>query len=188
MANNTPGFRTALSGFHKGDVTGYLDKITSQHRSEVQQYEQQIASLQEENRALQQQINLLMMSAPLMQESVPAPVPETTAAPVQNTEPVPASDEKQDLMHLELLAYRRAEAVEYNARQRAKKLYQQLGTVCDDALDQFQTTEAAVKQALQEALSQINALEQSYQKISSSLLATKEQLTTMSDTRGSAED
>ena len=60
MANNTYGFRTALSGFHKGDVTGYIEKIASQHRSELLEYEKMVTSLREENRALQQQLNLLM--------------------------------------------------------------------------------------------------------------------------------
>ena len=73
MANNTYGFRTALSGFHKGDVTGYIEKIASQHRSELLEYEKMVTSLREENRALQQQLNLLMEQ--------PAPCFRTTGTP-----------------------------------------------------------------------------------------------------------
>ena len=180
MSNNTYGFRTALSGFHKGDVTGYVEKMASQHRSELLEYEKLVTSLREENRALQQQLNLLMMSTPLVQEAAPAPAPAPVIAPppVQEAEPLPVSApaEDQDLMHLELLAYRRAEAVERNANQRAKKLYQQMGNLCEDALDDFQSTDAALKQAVQAILSQIDTLEQSYRKLSDALQESKEEL------------
>ena len=180
MSNNTYGFRTALSGFHKGDVTGYVEKMASQHRSELLEYEKLVTSLREENRALQQQLNLLMMSTPLVQEAAPAPAPAPVIAPppVQEAEPLPVSApaEDQDLMHLELLAYRRAESVERNANQRAKKLYQQMGNLCEDALDDFQSTDAALKQAVQAILSQIDTLEQSYRKLSDALQESKEEL------------
>ena len=183
MANNTYGFRTALSGFHKGDVTGYIEKLASQHRSELLEYEKLVTSLREENRALQQQLNLLMMATPLVQEPAPAPEPAPVIAPppVQEAEPIPVSApvENQDLMHLELLAYRRAEAVERNANLRAKKLYQQMGDLCEDALDDFQSTDAALKQAVQVILSQISTLEQSYQKFSDALHESKEKFDSM---------
>lgn len=179
MANNSYGFRTALSGFHKGDVTGYVEKMASQHRSDLLEYEKLVTSLREENRALQQQLNLLMMSTPLVQEVAPAsaPAPVIAPPPAQEAEPLPVSApvENQDLMHLELLAYRRAEAVERNANQRAKKLYQQMGDFCEDALDDFQSTDAALKQAVQVILSQIETLEQSYQKLSNALQESKEE-------------
>ncbi len=180
MANNTYGFRTALGGFHKGDVTGYIEKIASQHRSELLEHEKLVASLREENRALQQQLNLLMMATPLAQEPAHTPAPLIAQPPVQK-EPISVSApiENQDLTHLELLAYRRAEAVEHNVNQRAKKLYQQMGHLCEDALDEFQSTDVAVKQAVQVILSQIGTLEQSYQKLSDALHASKDKLASM---------
>lgn len=177
MANNTYGFRTALSGFHKGDVTGYVEKIASQHRSELLEYEKLVTSLREENRALQQQLNLLMMTTPLAQESAPVIEPPPAQKAEPSFAPAPATD--QDLMHLELLAYRRAEAVERNVNQRAQKLYQQMGDLCEDALDEFQATDLAVKQTIQLILSQIGTLEQSYQKLSDALHESKEKLTSM---------
>lgn len=183
MPNNTYGFRTALGGFHKGDVTGYVEKIASQHRSELLEYEKLVTSLREENRALQQQLNLLMMSTPLVQEIEPASAlePVIVQPPVQEAEPIPvsASVENQDLMHLELLAYRRAEAVERNANQRAKKLYQQMGDLCEETLDDFQSTDVALKEAVQVILSQISSLEQAYQKLSDVLHESKEKFDSM---------
>lgn len=204
MSDNMYGFRTAINGFHKGDVAEYIEKIASQYHSELTECEKLIASLREENRALQQQMNLMMMSMPLTQEPAQEPAPELEPVPeqepapeaeiapptVQEPEPAPAPVpvDKEELMLQELLAYRRAEAVEYNAKQRAKKLYNQLGSMCDNALDQFQTTDVAVKQAVQEIMTHISTLEQSYQKISEALIATKEQLTTISTVRSSELD
>ena len=184
MSNNTYSFRTALGGFHKGDVIGYVEKIASQHRSELLEYEKLVTSLREENRTLQQQMNLLMMSTPLAQEAQPAPVSVIAEPPVEEAKPQPAVSapaEDQDLMHMELLAYRRAEEMERNANRRAKKLYQQMGTLCEDTLEDFQSTDDALKQAIQVILSQMSTMEQSYQKLAEALLASKEKLAAMNE-------
>ena len=175
MANNTYGFRSALSGFHKGNVTGYIERMASQHRSELLEYEKQVTSLQEENRALQNQLNLLMMATPLAQESAPAP--EIT--PPVPEEPVAAPVEEQDLMLLELQAYRRAEAVERNANNRARKLYGQIEDLCEGALDEFLTADTAVKQTIEALLAQANSLEQIYQTLASALNTSRDKLAAM---------
>ena len=82
-------------------------------------------------------------------------------------------------MRLELQAYRRAEAVERNANLRAKKLYRQMGVLCEGALDEFQSTDDALKQAVQVILSQIDTLEQTYRKLSGALNESKEKLSTI---------
>ena len=68
------GFRTALGGFHKGDVIGYIERTLAQHRSELLDYEATVTSLREENRSLQQQMNLLLMAMPDLSHG-PAQVP-----------------------------------------------------------------------------------------------------------------
>ena len=79
MAESTYRFRTSLRGFHKGDVTAYIEKTASLHRSEMLEREQKICALQEENRSLQQQLNLLMMATPV---ATPAPAPVCAPEPV----------------------------------------------------------------------------------------------------------
>ena len=86
-----------------------------------------------------------------------------------------------ELMAGELQAYRRAEAVERNASQRARKLYRQLETVCEDALGEFQNTDSAVKQTIEQMLEQANALEQAYQTLSLALNNSREKLAAMND-------
>jgi cell division septum initiation protein DivIVA len=170
MADSGRLFRTALSGFHKGDVTAYIEKTALQHRSQLLEYEKKITDLQEENRSLQQQLNLLMMATPV---AAPAPVAEPAPVPAPAPEPAPAPAE---LMTQELQAYRRAEAVERNANARARKLYQQLEGVCQETLDGFQLTDSAVKQAIDAMMSQVTALEQACQTLSAALNTSREKL------------
>ena len=120
--------RSALGGYHKGDVLGFIEKVASEHRSEVLEYEKTIADLREENRSLQQQLNLLMMATPVpaAKEPKPEPIPEPTPVPTAD----PANMSAAELVSMELQAYRRAEAMERSANQRATKLYQQLEEVC----------------------------------------------------------
>lgn len=181
MADSTYGFRSALGGFHKGDVTGFIEKTAAQHRSELLECEKTITALREENRSLQQQLNLLMMSTPLA--SAPAAEPEPAAEePVAEPAAEPAAEPMSALMNQELLAYRRAEAVERNASNRARKVYRQVDALCAGAMDQFQATDAAVKQAVQTILDQASSMEQAYQALCDALDASREALSTMNDT------
>ena len=189
MADSSYTFRTALAGFHKGDVTAYIEKTASQHRSELLQCEQTIQTLQEENRSLQQQMSLLMMAMPVSAPApAPAPIPEPEPVPVAEPEPVceaepeaAAETASADLAAMELQAYRRAEAVERNANNRARKLYQQMEGVCEEALGGFQNTDSAVKEAIEVMMAQTAAIDQVYQKLSAALLASREKLVTMTD-------
>ena len=179
MADTAYHFRNALSGFHKGDVTAYIEKTAAQHRSELLEYQKTIATLQEENLSLQQQLNLLMMATPVAQASAPGEeqTPAAEAEAAATIEPV----EEQNLMHQELRAYRRAEAVERNANARARKLYNQMENLCEAALDEFQATDSTVKQTIEVILAQAKALEQSYQGLAAALNASCEKLADMNE-------
>ncbi len=193
MADSTYGFRTALSGFHKGDVTGFIEKMATQHRAELLEYEQTIITLREENRSLQQQLNLLMMATPLTKDTPPAPkeepvpAPQPVADPIPDPVPAPAPaprEEPADLMSLELQAYRRAEEAERYANTRVKKLYRQMGELCEEAMEEFSVTDVAVKQTVEQILSQAKDLERSYSALSDALLASRERLAAMSNLLG----
>lgn len=174
MADNSYHFRSALGGFHKGDVTAYIEKAAVQYRNDLLDREQIIASLRDENRSLQQQLNLLMMSTPVNAEPTPAPVPEPAPEPVHEPDSV-------ELVSMELQAYRRAEAVERNANNRAKKLYRHMEDLCDDALEEFRTTDSAVKQTLEAIMAQADSLEQAYQSLSAALQSSREKLAAMNE-------
>ena len=181
MADSGRLFRTALSGFHKGEVTAYIEKTALQHRSQLLEYEKKITDLQEENRSLQQQLNLLMMATP-----VAGPAPTPAPAPVVETEPVPVPTptpvvpaETTDWMNLELQAYRRAEAVERHANIRAKKLYGNMEDLCGSALGDFQAADEAVKQTIDVMMAQAASLEKAYQVLSASLNASREKISSI---------
>lgn len=170
MAESEYRFRTALGGFHKGDVVGYIERTATEHRSELLERDRMIQSLQEENRSLQQQLNLLMMATPApAPEPAPAPTPEP--APVPEPAPTP-----EDLMSMELQAYRRAEAAERKASKRVRKIYKQMEIVCDDALDEFSVTDTTVKETIAQMQAQAEAMEQAYRTLSAALTSSREKL------------
>jgi cell division septum initiation protein DivIVA len=175
MADSGRLFRTALSGFHKGDVTAYIEKTALQHRSELLEYEKKITELQEENRSLQQQLNLLMMATPV---AAPAPAPAAEPEPAPAPAPVVPA-ETTDWMHLELQAYRRAEAVERHANTRAKELYEKMEDLCGGTLDDFQAADAAVKQTIEVMMSQATSLEKAYQALSAALNTSREKISSI---------
>ena len=169
-------FRSALGGFHKGDVTAYIEKTTLEHRSELLERERRITELQNENHALQQQLNLLMMFTPA-QSAAPTPAePKSEPKPTPEPAPAAAPARRSDMAALELQAYRRAEAVERAANQRAKKLYQQLEALCADTMEDFQDTDAAVKQAIEAMTRQANSLAQAYEALSAATATYREKL------------
>ena len=187
MADTEYSFRSALSGYHKGDVIGYIEKAAAQHRSELLEYEALVTSLREENRSLQQQLNLLMMATPVVSApaapvepvqpvvaEVPAPAPEPAPAPIA---PAPEGD----MLLLELQAYRRAEAVERTANNRVRRLYQKIESLCDTAMDDFRAADTAVKQTVEALLAQTATLEQAYQTLSDALTASRENLTAINE-------
>ena len=170
MGRSKRQFRSALGGYHKGDVTAYIEKTAAEHRSELLEREKTIADLQKENHALQQQLNLLMMSTPAAAPApAPAPAPAKEAAVTGET------------ASLELQAYRRAEAVERAANTRASKLYKQLEGMCVETMDEFRATDEAVKQVIEVMLQQANNLEQTYQSLCTALDHSREKLAAMND-------
>ena len=184
MADTEYSFRSALSGYHKGDVIGYIEKAAAQHRSELLEYEALVTSLREENRSLQQQLNLLMMATPVV--SAPAapvePVqPVVAEVPAPMPEPAPAPAPEGDMLLLELQAYRRAEAVERTANNRVRRLYQKIESLCDTAMDDFRAADTAVKQTVEALLAQTATLEQAYQTLSDALNASRENLTAINE-------
>ncbi len=201
MADSSYGFRSALGGFHKGDVTGYIERTLAQHRSELLDYEATVTSLREENRSLQQQLNLLLMAMPDLASvstetpaetpietpaSAPVPEPIVTPEPVVVSEPAPTPEvaapvNNSTLITAELQAYRRAEAVERNAAKRARNIYHQLENACEGTLDKFKDTDAAFKQAIELIQEQATALEQAYHALSLALDGSRENLASVND-------
>ena len=52
-------FRTSLAGFHRGDVLHYMDRLSSQHRSQMAEMQARLKQSQERERQLEQQLESL---------------------------------------------------------------------------------------------------------------------------------
>lgn len=179
MADTAYRFRTSLSGFHKGDVAGYIEKTAANHRAEIQEYEKVIADLRQQNEALLQQLDLLMESNAELEAQTAKAEAETTDIPEPEAAPQPEESALADINLLELQAYRRAEEAERNANARARKLYQQLDQMREDARLQFEHTDNVVKETLETIRSQTTAMERAYGSLSDTLEGSRVKLDAM---------
>ncbi len=158
-------FRTAIGGFHKGDVAEYIAKISREFGEEAQQKDRRIEALQQENLSLREQLNILMAASPILEE-IPAPAePEAEAAP--------------PVTELELEAYRRAEATERLANQRAKKLYMDMESICHNADAEFEAARAVADETAQAVLKQAQVLDEACKKLTAALHSSRQELSAL---------
>ena len=131
-------FRSSLGGFHRGDVANYIESLSMQHAAAMKEKSGQIdalrAELQEaeaEKRALQDQLDDALAAL----EAATAPA-EDEAEDETEAEP----EEAPDYPKLELEAYRRAEATERLATQRAQQLKRELVDFLENTTARYQQT------------------------------------------------
>ncbi len=159
-----PHFRTAVGGFHKSDVSEYIAKIAKDHQAQLQEKDKEIQQLQQQ---LDQAREQLAQAVP--QEPTP------DSAPAE----VPQESQEDALDRLELEAYRRAEAAERIASQRAKKLYEALGDICTEARNQLETADSAARNSITAMELQLQTLEDSCDALTEALTKARQQLIDM---------
>lgn len=143
-------FRTAVGGFHKGDVSAYIAKTAAEHQA-------QLESMKSQNDELERQLGALRLENDSLRRQLQT---DAVEAKEKITEPeVPA--EEVSLQDKELAAYRRAEAAERLACQRAKKLYQDMQRICGDSARQLAQTDATAQQALEQIRDQFGLIRDS---------------------------
>ena len=152
-------FRTALAGFHKGDVTDYISQTVNTHRDTVRKLNEQIDALERENEQLRrtaaegdyvseleekaQQLIALQEENGLLKNRVH----QLEYKLEEKEEAVPAEPE-ENLQEKELEAYRRAEAMERRVCQRTQAMKEQLEEISGQASEQFQAAMDSVKSVL----------------------------------------
>ena len=178
-------FRTAFNGFNREDVVHYLEYINTKHKNQLDQLTtenkelrnampksdevQSSALLQEQCAELTQQLETEKSRCAELEAQLTA-VPEVVSAPSEALSPL-ASEE--------LEAYRRAERIEREAKERAELVYFQANGVLTEAtakiddisnditdmadqvmrqLTQLQMAVSSSKQALQDASSIMNII------------------------------
>ncbi len=153
-------FRSALHGFNRYDVVNYIERASNEHERALRELQKENAALSEQLRALESERDALLEELQSLRDAstaakaekdelsallaaseeenaslreqlaaAPAPEPEQPEA-----EPAPSSDA------LELAAYRRAEAVERGAVERAGQLYDRMNGVCQSLSDRVQAS------------------------------------------------
>ena len=170
MASNQR-FRSALNGFNREDVVNYIEYLNNQHKSQVDQLNNQLQEAHsqpaEAPSDLQEQLDAALARCAELEEKL-ARQPEPVAAPVSTST---TTDE--------LEAYRRAERAERLAQERAQQIYSQanaaladaalkaeaaashIGTVADQAaaqLKECQDTVCSAKSSFQEAVAALYAI------------------------------
>lgn len=180
---NSYSFRTAVGGFHKGDVTAYISKTAAAHQSEVAELRRQLEALEQENTALRDKVHLLELphllseleaaQVPDAQEPAPEPAPAAPEVPVS----APVSRFEQE----ELLAYRRAEAAERLACQRANKLYRSIQTICDDSAASMDSAGSEAQEALAVIAQQLQRIQDNLDRAHSNIRTASESLRAMGD-------
>lgn len=165
-------FRSAFSGFHKEDVIHYLEYLNTKHAAEVAQLQQENETLRAENaRLLERPVltpataneleTLRALVAQLEQEKAAlqdaldhaAPQPVVAAEPAVAAEPVAAVPS-----NLELEAYRRAERVEREARERAAQIYHRTNGALAEAAVKVDEAAAQIDQMANIVSSQLTDL------------------------------
>ncbi len=163
----TASFRTAVGGFHKGDVTEYISKAAQDHAGEITALEEKIEALQAENDRLRAQLlDQSAAAAPAEAEEPEAPEPKEAA---------------EDLTRQELEAYRRAEAAERVAAQRVRKLYADMQDVCDRSTRQAKASQSAAQEAMEVLDKQLEILRISAAALRDGLLSSSEELAAMTE-------
>lgn len=134
-------FRAALNGFNRTDVVAYIEECAINHEKALRQ-------LRDENARLRADLEALQARQEAAQEPAPEPPVEAQEAPQAEEPEVPTQPEPEpEVVPIvppasssaeELAAYRRAEAVERAARNRAAALCRQVNAIMDSTSRQLE--------------------------------------------------
>ena len=170
-------FRSAFNGFNREDVVHYIEYLNNQHRSQIEQLNNQLqAALAKaapsEDAELRAQLDAAQARITELEEQLAQAPQEATTEPDVPAPFVPN-------VEAELEAYRRAERTERVARERAQQIYEQanavladatakaeaasthIGAIADQVLSQlkeYQDTVAGTKDTFQEAVATLYAI------------------------------
>ena len=144
-------FRSSLGGFNRGDVATYIETLCRTHGAELKERDGRIESLtaalaeaqgqREEAVARAEALRRQVEELEAQLEAATAPPPEEDEA-LEEARSEDAADETEvpDYPTLELEAYRRAEATERLASQRAQQLKRELVDFLENTTARYQQT------------------------------------------------
>lgn len=154
MADQTQRFRAALNGFNREDVVQFIQSLTSRHDRET-------ADLKEEKDRLQEALDKSNAEAEALRQRITeleAQLQEANETLEAATAPLP-EPEKPDWNAQELAAYRRAEEVERQSRERARLLHRELTGLVADASVQMDNATGALDDAMAQITEDLTRLQ-----------------------------
>ncbi len=161
MADQIYSFRTALNGFHRGDVIAFLTELTMKHEAQLEEKSEELRLAKEEIQRLEKELSKCgSASAECCAEQPVKPIQQTS----------------DDLHQQELDAYRRAERCEREARLRAGKIYADVSETVDHTGEQLIAQEKQLTKISATISSDIAALQAAMANIRIELNATRDQM------------
>ena len=173
-------FRSSLGGFHRGDVANYIESLSMQHAAAMKEKSGQIDALQAELLAARQKLE----EAEAEKRSLQDQLDDALAALEAATAPDEAEEETEveeapDYPKLELEAYRRAEATERLATQRAQQLKRELVDFLENTTARYQQTGEDIAALAEDLKSGLKRLEENLSELDLLFGETAEHLETL---------
>ena len=170
-------FRSALNGFHRADVTAYIEKLCAEHQKELKKAQDEAAGLSQQlevakaallsearrSEKLEAQLaeteTALESTQAALEEALTLPSPEPVEPEALPAEELPEEEDDMDYPTLELEAYRRAEAMERLSAGRAARLRQQLNDLLEQVSSRYEQTGQEIQVLTEDIRTNLNRLE-----------------------------
>ena len=195
-------FRPAFNGFNREDVVHYIEYINSKHTAQVNQLRSDLSAAQQENAALKAQpqhdpeleaqiAELQAKIAQLEEDALSAQMAksdlEAQLADMTKQRDAALDDraQVQRRNEEELEAYRRAERIERQAKERTEAMYQKANGVLADATAKVDDASAQLSGIADQVAAQLAVLQQA---VTGSKSALKDAATTLYTIRLTADE
>lgn len=177
-------FRSSLGGFHRGDVANYIESLSMQHAAAMKEKSGQIDALQAELLAARQKLQEAEEEKRALQDQLDDALAalEAATAPAEDEaedETEAEVEEAPDYPKLELEAYRRAEATERLATQRAQQLKRELVDFLENTTARYQQTGEDIAALAEDLKSGLKRLEENLSELDLLFGETAEHLETL---------
>lgn len=177
-------FRSSLGGFHRGEVANYIESLSMQHAAAMKEKSGQIDALQAELLAARQKLEEAEAEKRALQDQLDDALAalEAATAPAEDEaedETEAEVEEAPDYPKLELEAYRRAEATERLATQRAQQLKRELVDFLENTTARYQQTGEDIAALAEDLKSGLKRLEENLSELDLLFGETAEHLETL---------
>ena len=177
-------FRSARGGVNRGDVANYIESLSMQHAAAMKEKSGQIDALQAELLAARQKLEEAEAEKRALQDQLDDALAalEAATAPAEDEaedETEAEVEEAPDYPKLELEAYRRAEATERLATQRAQQLKRELVDFLENTTARYQQTGEDIAALAEDLKSGLKRLEENLSELDLLFGETAEHLETL---------